>query len=305
MIRRACMLMLSLAMGMAPLASAQPAAESDVVQSAAAAAPAAGDYMAGFEALLDSRGIAWSPLGGDEYTLIINSALLMELAQTDGAIERVTLTAQGDGSARSGEVISDVLISALCAYAPIGRGEARARILELISQTGGADSAPGLNIALSWSAEALELTLTPADEAAPLTTPPPRPAPASLSELIERCAATLPRGWTLTSYLSGGAPDVLINIYAAATDPEGLWDCAHAVLSQYWSCVRDCALECGRLSMVFYSADTTPLLSLGIGRDDALGCAALEPGSTPDELRAALEQLAEDSDALLIQHYAP
>ena len=37
----------------------------------------------------------------------------------------------------------------------------------------------------------------------------------------------------------------------------------------------------------------------------ALGCAALEPGSTPDELRAALEQLAEDSDALLIQHYAP
>ena len=98
---------------------------------------------------------------------------------------------------------------------------------------------------------------------------------------------------------------MLINIYAAATDPEGLWDCAHAVLSQYWSCVRDCALECGRLSMVFYSADTTPLLSLGIGRDDALTCAALAPGSTPDELRAALEQLAEDSDALLIQHYAP
>ena len=149
MIRRACMLMLSLAMGMAPLASAQPVAESDVVQSAA---PAAGDYMAGFEALLDSRGIAWSPLGGDEYTLIINSALLMELAQTDGAIESVTLTAQGDGSARSGEVIADVLVSALCAYAPIGRGEARARILELINNAGGADSVPGLDIALSWSA---------------------------------------------------------------------------------------------------------------------------------------------------------
>lgn len=305
MTRSACMLMLSLAMGMSPLSSAAPAAEPVAQSAAQSAAPAAGDYMAGFEAFLDSQGIAWSPLGGDEYTLIINSALLLELAQTDGAIERVTLTAQGDGSARSGEVIADVLVSALCAYAPIGRGEARARILELINNAGGADSVPGLDIALSWSAEGLELTLTPADEAAPLTTPPPRPAPASLGELIERCAATLPRGWTLTSYLSGGAPDVLINIYAAATDPEGLWDCAHAVLSQYWSCVRDCALECGRLSMVFYSADTTPLLSLGIGRDDALTCAALAPGSTPDELRAALEQLAEDSDALLIQHYAP
>ena len=80
MIRRACMLMLSLAMGMAPLASAQPAAESDVVQSAA---PAAGDYMAGFEALLDSRGIAWSPLGGRDH-LMVDRPEILKIAEKHG-----------------------------------------------------------------------------------------------------------------------------------------------------------------------------------------------------------------------------
>lgn len=305
MIRSACMVMLSLAMGLSPLSTAQPsAAPAAATQPAKPPTPTAAGYMAAFEAYMDARDIEWSELGGDPYTLVINSAILLELAQDEGAILSIAVTAQGDGSAHSGEAIFSVLTAALRAYSPIGDDDARARIMELVSQTSGQDSVPGLDIALSWTAEALEMTLTPASEAGPPPTPPPRPAPTNVNELISHCAALLPEGWTLTNYLNGGSsPDVLINIYAASTDPDGLWDCARTVLSQYWSCVRERAIECGRLSLVFYAAGTTPLLSLGIGREDALACEALAPDATTDELIVALERLCEESDALIVRHY--
>lgn len=270
-------------------------------------APAPDEYMDTLVSLLDEAGIAWRRLSADDpFVLIVNSSIYLELTQEGGHISSVSLTAQGDGSALSGEVIAMVLRLSTCAYAPVSEHMLDDKLLALISSTSGADSVPGLDIALTMSPHALDVTLTP--RAAAITPPPSPVAPVEvdgMDGLIALCAGLLPDGWTQTSHMSGDpdAPDLLLSIYAASTDPDALWTCARDVLGQYWFSVRRHGIACGRLSLALYSNDMTPLLSLGISRTDAIGCKAIVPDIDVDILIAELERLTAVSDALLIKHY--
>lgn len=272
--------------------------------------PAPDEYMTALCGLLNEDDIAWRRLSaGNPYIIIINSTIYLELTPQEGETAAIALTAQGDGSARSGETSARTLRHAINACTRVSPALLDDTLLDLISSTSGAATLPGLDIALALSPGALEVRLTPGGTSV-ATAPPPAAAPGSVDSidgLIALCAGLLPEGWTQTSYLSGApdSPDLLLSIYAAQTDPNALWLCARDVLGHYWRHVRQSGLECGRLSLAMYSSDMTPLLSLGIGREDALSSAAIAPDAEVDELRAELTRLAEESDALVIEHYGP
>lgn len=324
--RRLCAIMLLLALTLAPAAcaggstpapSASPAPSSSSAPIASpppssgtdaglyeAAPPTPEEYVERFCDLIGERGLSAAGEGGELY---ISDCVQISVQSSGGAISRIDVSARGDGSALSGEIIAKSLACAVMAYSPIDESALRARLIDLMSLTQGRDSLPGLDVELALSPAGLTLALTPSSEAPPAPSAAPTAAqPAgSIGELIRRCAALLPEGWTQTSYISGDAPDALINVYAAAPSSDALWDCAQLIMREYFIQARDASLDCGRLSMVFYSPDMTPLLSLGISRADALASAVItSPSAEPGEFRAEMERLAGESDALLVEHYA-
>lgn len=270
------------------------------------AAVTADEYIKGVTALMDERGIVWRHLdSNDPYTLIVNSTIILEVIQTDGAISSIALTAQGDFSALSGEIISTVLTGSIAAYSAADASMVWMDLIDMISSAGGTEYAYGLGISLAITNEAIEMTLTPSDDSAATGNllPPPARRIIDMDGLIKYCAALLPDGWTQTSYQnSGERSDVLLNIYAASDDADALWDCAHTINASYWRCVKEYELQCDRMSIVFYSSGMTPMLSLGISRADATDNPLLGSDATVDEFKQEFERLASESDALVISY---
>ncbi len=288
-------------------ATATPAAPADNASAAptpatpeASAAPTPEEYLAALRECLAARGLAATDAG--QGALDIAGYAELSLTERDGDIAQIQVSACGDGSARSGEAISGALTCAVQAYTPVSEGLLRLKLTELMSMTSGQDSVPGLTLALRLTPEGLELTLTPA-AADPEPTQAATRRAGSISDLIALCGAQLPAGWLQTSYVNGDPPDVLINIYATSSEPDELWDCARTLMADYFSQVRASDLSCGRLSVVFYSAGMTPLLSLGISRADALAGDAITAAESTEAFRAEIERLARESDALLVKHY--
>ena len=235
----------------------------------------------------------------------MNSTIILEVIQTDGAISSIALTAQGDFSALSGEIISTVLTGSIAAYSAADASMVWMDLIDMISSAGGTEYAYGLEISLAITNEAIEMTLTPSDDSAATSNllPPPARRIVDMDELIKYCAALLPDGWTQTSYQnSGERSDVLLNIYAASDDADALWDCAHTINASYWRCVKEYELQCDRMSIVFYSSGMTPMLSLGISRADATDNPLLGSDATVDEFKQEFERLASESDALVISY---
>ena len=285
-------------------ATAEPTAVPNSQPSVAAAT--ADEYIKGVTAIMDEHGIAWRYLDSDNpYALIINSAIILEVTQTGGAISSISLTAQGDFSARSGEIISTVLAGSIAAYSAADSSVVWLDLINMISSAGGTEYAYGLEITLSITNEAVEMTLTPSDDSAISSNLLPTPARriVDIDGLIKYCATLLPDGWTQTSYQNPGEhSDVLLNIYATGDDAVALWDCAHNINANYWQCVKEYELQCDRLSIVFYSSGMTPMLSLGISRTDATDNPLLGPDATSDEFKHEFERLANESDALVISY---
>ncbi len=231
MIRRIfASLLCALTLGAGLPAIAEPTASTTSQPSIAAVT--ADEYIKGVTALMDERGIAWRHLDSDDpYTLIVNSTIILEVIQTDGAISSIALTAQGDFSALSGEIISTVLTGSIAAYSAADASMVWMDLIDMISSAGGTEYAYGLEISLAITNEAIEMTLTPSDDSAATGNllPPPARRIVDMDGLIKYCAALLPDGWTQTSYQnSGERSDVLLNIYAASDDADALWDwCAH------------------------------------------------------------------------------
>ena len=266
------------------------------------APPGAEDYISALIECMQAEGLDCLRSGD---SLSIGDILRIDVSSAQDAVESISITAQGDGSARSGEIISTALLCAIQAYSPYRKTLIRDKLLELISLTVGEKALPGLKISLEWSSDSLRMTLTPSNEAPPAQPdkPPRSPQPGNVTELIAYCAAFLPEGWTQTSYLSDAPSSALLNIYSSSSDVNALWDCAHDVLSHFWSMASCAELECDRLSIVFYSTDMTPLLSLGISRSDALSCAALSADGTAQQLMQELDRLSSESDVLIVRHY--
>lgn len=273
-------------------------------QSPSPAPPGAEEYIA---ALLDCMEVDGLECVRSGDSLSIGDLLHIDVRSAQGEIESIAISAQGNGSARSGESISAALLSAIQAYSPntYSKPLVRDKLLELISLTSGEKTLPGLSISLEWAADSLRMTLTPSDEAPSQQPDKPsrKPQPGNLSELISHCSTFMPEGWTQTSYLGAAPASALLNIYSSSAEVDALWACAHDVLSHFWSMASRAELECDRLSIVFYFSDMTPLLSLGISRSDALSCAALSADGTPEQLMQELDRLSVESDALVVRHY--
>ena len=268
--------------------------------------PTADEYMQRLQAALDTCGISYRLLdSSDPYTLIINSSTMLETVQTNGDINSIVITAQGDMSAMSGEIVFDVFSNAIAAYASSDTAHVRMELLGLISDTGGTAYTSGLEITLSLTNEAAELTLTPSsgNESQGLGDMPAKLF-SDIDEVIKYCTMSLPEGWTQTSYQTAGEQvNVLINVYATDDDMDALWSSAHAINAHFWRAAYESDLACDRLSVVFYSSSMVPLLSIGVSRADAVENKLIIGQDTDDtQFRAEFERLAQESDALVITY---
>ena len=269
-------------------------------------APTADKYMQLLQSALDTRGIGFQRLdSSDPYTLIINSSTILETTQTNGDIEGIVITAQGDMSAMSGEIIFDVFSSAIAAYASADSEHVRMELLGLISSVGGTAYAFGLEITLSLTNEAAELKLIPSNSNEPHGTGEvPTKRFSDINELIKYCTMSLPEGWTQTSYQTVSEQvNVLINVYTTDDDMEALWSSAHTINAHFWRAANESGLSCDRLSVVFYSSSMVPLLSIGISRADVVDNELIIGQDTDDaQFRNEFERLAQESDALVVTY---
>lgn len=274
--------------------------------SVARTAISASDYISALSKLLDEKNIPYT-LSEDMPAIKILELAEVSAAEDQGGIIQIEISARGDGSALSGETIFTALVCAILAYSPADEALLEGRMIDLISRVSAQEHSAGLTLTLDWSADEIRLLLTPCPQEAEDMPPSGGAAPSmkGIDELIAYCSALLPKGWQQTSYVSGEPADVLLNIYIPSEKSDALWNCAHDILRKYWRAVRRNDIGCEKLMTVFYSSDMTPLLSLSIGRQDALKSRFIASDLSDAEFTSELRALAECSDAIVIERCAP